>query len=213
MLSLIRFRRGGTPVLPGSISALVFLAFLLSFLRGLSSDVEQPQPRPSAGSLQPIGGEEDSPNPDIAAPSRQSLKVSAPKPLIIREQTPVREGGPELSGTVEPLKARCVMQIGGCRLDLEFQNRTNGWVNSVDIRYEMSRAGQVVKRGYIDGDSQLLAPTEGRTVSDLVDDISLDQYELQFCVVLFNWFANGTSAPGQLTRSYSCLSAAFHAQN
>jgi hypothetical protein len=211
MLNLIRFRRGGTPVLPGSISALIFLAFLLSFLRGLSSDVEKPQPQPGVEALQPIGGEEDSPNPDVATPSRQSPKVSTPKPLII-QQALVSEDGPQLSGTVEPVKARCVMQIGGCRLDLEFKNWTNGWVNSVAIYYEMSRGGRLIKEGYINGTPELLAPTEGRTVSDRVDDISLDQYELEFCVVLFNWFAN-RSADGQLTPSYSCRSATFHAQN
>lgn len=213
MLKLNRFRTGGTPVLPGSISALLFLAFLLSFLRGLGSDVEKPRPRPSVGSLQPIGGEEDSQAPDVAAPSSKSQRISAPKPLIIRERVPVREAGPQLSGTVEPLEASCSIQIGGCRLDIDFQNRTNGWVNSVAIRYELSRTDRVVKKGYINGTAELLAPTDVRTVSDRVNDISLDEYKLEYCVVLFHWFADGASSPGEWSRSNACQSATFHAQD
>ena len=213
MLRPSKLRSRGSPLLPGSISALLFLAFLLSFLRGMGPDVEKPQPSPSVGSLQPIGGEGDSSAPDVAAPRTKSQKLSAPKPLIIREQIPVRADGPQLSGTIEPLKAGCSIQIGGCRLDMDFQNLTNGWVSSVDIRYELSRADRAVKRGYIKGTAELLAPTEIRTVSDRVNDISLDEYKLQFCVVLFNWFANGAQASGEWTRANTCQSATFHAQS
>lgn len=209
---ILRNRRA--PVLPGSIPALLFLAFLLTFLGSLTPTVGSSRARPvRVGTLQPVGGEGDSSSQQgtVATPARRRA-VSAPKPLVIRDEVQSVANGPERIGSVEPAGARCIIQIGGCRLDLEFENRTNGWTRYVDIRFQLSRAGRSIKKGYILGSSELVAPSGSRTVSERVDDISFDSYQLELCVVRFDWLSSPTDAIGQMTRSDTCLSKTMRAE-
>lgn len=194
--------------LPGSVLGLIITCVLLTLLSLFSVSPEPSHPIQQVGTLQPVGGEADDAvleekKVDGPAPRR---RVSAPEPLVIREPQPGAEATPGIEGAVSPTSAQCRLQVGGCILELDFQNRTKGFVSSVDVSFELSRSGDTIRRGYILGGSERLAPAASSTVFDRINDIALGAYDLTHCVEVFDWFSDEADASPDTARPEECVS-------
>jgi hypothetical protein len=178
--------------LPGSVFGLIITGVLLTVLNLFSVSPEPSPPIQEVGALQPIGGEADDEaieekKVDQSAPRR---RVSAPKPLVIREPRVDAEATSGMTGLVSPTRARCRLLVGGCMLEMDFQNRTNGFISNVDVSYELSGSGNSIRKGYVIGGSERLAPKAIATAVDRINDISLGSYDLTHCIEVFDWFSD-----------------------
>lgn len=193
--------------LPGSVLGLIMTGVLLTLLNLFSVSPEPSHPIQEVGTLQPVGGEADDEvleeeKVDGPAPRR---RVSAPKPLVIREPQASAEATPGIEGAVRPTSARCRFQVGGCILELDFQNRTNGFVSSVDVSFALSRSGNSIRKGYILGGSERLAPAAISTVFDRINDIALGSYDLTHCVEVFDWYSDEADTSPDTARPEECV--------
>jgi len=193
--------------LPGSLLGLIITGVLLTLLNLFSVSANPSHPIQEVGTLQPVGGEADDEvleeeEVDGLTPRR---RVSAPKPLVIREPHVDAEATPEISGLVSPTSARCRFQVGGCILEMNFQNWTNGFVSNVDVSFELSRSGSLIRKGYILGGPERLAPEAVSTVFERINDIAVGSYDLTHCIEVFDWFSNETDVSPDTARPEECV--------
>ena len=192
--------------LPGSVLGLIVTAVVLTLLNLFSVSPEPSQPIQEVGTLQPVGGEADEVLEKRTAEEAVSRhRHSAPGPLLIREPRVDAEATPGISGLVIPTSARCKFQIGGCILEMNFQNWTNGFVSNVDVSFALSRSGSSIRKGYIFGGSERLAPEAVSTVFERINDIALGSYDLTHCIEVFNWFSEEIDVSPDTIQSEECV--------
>ncbi len=91
-------------------------------------------------------------------------------------------------------------------LELDFQNRTNGFVAHVDVSFELSRSGNSIRKGYILGRTERLAPTGVATAVDRINDLVLGSYDLTHCVEVFDWFSDEADTSADTHSPVRCTS-------